>query len=110
MGFFALGEADLEFDVALFPVEGEGDQRKTLPVDAAGEAVEFEAVHQQAPVALGVRYLMGGSGRQGRDLGAKKPGLAVFEQDIALVELNPAHTQAFDFPALKGNAGLKTLL
>ncbi len=50
---------------------------------------------------------MGGGGGERGEVGAEEPGLAVFDQYVAFLELDTSGPQAFDFPALQHKTGLE---
>ncbi len=43
-------------------------------------------------------------------MGAEQPGLAILQQHVSLLQLQPAGTQGLDLPSLEGNAGFIALV
>ena len=53
---------------------------------------------------------MGGCGGQGRNMGAEKKCLAIFDDDIAFFQVDAPLAQAFDLPSFQRNARLVAFL
>ena len=109
MLLLALGYADFEFYPAFFPVHGGSDQRVALAFDEADEFAQFMPVQQQFTRAPRLRIDVRGGAQQRVDGAAEDEGFAVFDGDIALLDVDVSSAQRLDLPALQADAGFIAL-
>lgn len=88
--FFAFGNGEVDFDVAVFPVKIDGNEGVAVAFGSADELGNFAAVQEEFAGARGIGEDVGGGGRQRRDVGAKKKEFAVFHKNVAFFHLNAA--------------------
>ena len=107
VALLAARQCDFKLGTPAFPVHCQRDQGIALALDCADQLVQLTAVQQQLAGAGWVRDLVGGGAGQWRDQAAEQPGLAVFDEYIALRQLHAALAQALDLPAFQREAGLE---
>lgn len=101
-----LGETDFELDPIVFPVHGQRDNGVTLAVGGADQMGDLAPVEQQlaGPGRIGVD--VGGGRLQGRDQRTQEERLGVFDQHIAIAQLDTPSPDRLDLPPLQRHAGL----
>ena len=107
---FTFCQSDFDFYPAFFPVQGQRDQSVALAFDMADQPVQFTAVEQQFTRSRGFRMNVGGGGWQGGDVAAEKERFTLFDDDVALAELDSSGPEALDLPSLQCNTGFIAIL
>lgn len=104
----ALGQADLNLDVAFFPIQPEGRKGQTLPLHGAGQSVDFRAVEEQPAGAFDLVLLMA-CPLIGLDRGVEEPDFTIVNFRKGALQGNKARPDRLDFSSLQFDSGLKSL-
>ncbi len=106
----ALGQRNVAFDLAGFPVQVERHQGVAFLLDLANQALDLFLVHQKLLGARLVRADVGRCRAQRGDLQADQEQLAIANNHITIGQLHLALAQRFDLPAFQHQTRLETLL
>ena len=106
MLFFALGQADFQFDPSTQEVQIKWHQGITGALHLADQPADFALMQQQLAGADRVVRVVGGCGGQGRDVHADEEQLATLDDDVGFLDVHPPGADGLDFPAFEDDAGL----
>ena len=102
---FALADGDGDFDLAVLPVEGEGDEGVALDGGLAEQLANFVLVQKQAASGLGLVILHVAEGVL-IDVGIVQPDLIVLDAREGVTELPLAGAKRLHLSALEDDASL----
>ena len=110
MGLLAAGEPELDLGPApAGEVEAERDECQALRIGLAEELVDFGAVQQQLPLALGLVVVAVALLERG-DVGADQPGLVAFDARVRVRQVDLAGADGLDLGAGQDETGLERVL
>lgn len=104
MLFFALCQADFQFDVAALVMHVQRHDGVARALHFSDEFVDFVLVHQQLAGADRIGVDVGRGVEQGADVGTEQVERAVHDGDVSLLELGAPGADGFDFPTLQHDA------
>ena len=106
--FFTFAQANVHFDLAIFEVKRERDQRETSLLNLPLEAAQFIFVEQKLSRTLGFVVLVCRI-FVGVDVCFDQPELAVLKPSVAVSQAYPAITEALDLAAEENDPSFKVV-
>ena len=110
MEFFPPRETQFQFGPSVLPVQPQGDQGQSPSLNGTAQGVDFPLVKEQLARSLRVHGPVGGDGGQRCNLASDQPDGTVFDQGIAVPDLDASRPQGLDFPTLEHQARLVAFL
>lgn len=107
-GYLALADAELDFDVALFPIKLQRDEGAAQLLNLASQLVDLVAMQEKTAGALRLVLLMAGPEVR-LDIAIVHVDLAILQTRERALEIHVAQTDGLNLGALEFNAAFHAI-